>query len=116
MPKKNDFDVLYKYCMETTCGKCELLRTKGNVCTCEFKQSPRYWDVAKIRLVLKKFIKERDAWRKKRLRALNLIKSNAKENFKKLKPEDMIDIFEPQTGRNSVAYWKKELVRRRKEK
>ena len=115
MPIKNDFDLLQAYCHYTRCGKCKLLRQASNACSCEFKRSPLYWDVDTIRKVLDRFKADREKHIARRLALLKMIENDAEKNFKNLKPEDMIDTFEPQKGKNSVAYWKKELARMRKE-
>jgi len=53
---KTDFEVLAEYCKVTYCGRCKLT-VEGKWCSCEFKRSPRYWDVVKIKRVLRTFAK-----------------------------------------------------------
>ena len=46
----NDFKKLNNLCKKYNCFKCPLYRETK---CCEFKRSPRYWDIEKIQKVLK---------------------------------------------------------------
>lgn len=52
---RDDFDLLQSYCKVTKCNECKLT-IDGNVYRCNFKCSPRYWDVPKIKKVLSRFV------------------------------------------------------------
>jgi hypothetical protein len=54
--EKRDLAVLASICKKYKCGDCPLIRNETTWC-CEFKRSPRYWNIEKIKRVIKKELK-----------------------------------------------------------
>lgn len=51
--------LLHEYCASMVCIRCKLARD-GSQCACEFKRSPRFWDMPLIAKVLNVYKRKKD--------------------------------------------------------
>lgn len=57
--KKSDFELLVEFCKATKCTACKLT-VEGKWCACDFKRSPRFWNIKKIKKVLEQFARKKE--------------------------------------------------------